>query len=122
MSYPGRTVVDTNVLVAANDQAPHVSNQYTIEAVGFLDHARRHSIVVLDSGGEIFREYKWHCSFKGQPGVGDRFFLHLHQTQADKRRGAQVDIHPLQNGSYEAVRCTPASCLLAAAMPGRVHR
>jgi hypothetical protein len=103
VNYPGRPVVDTNVLVVANGQAPHVSTQCTIEAVRFLDHARRRSIIVLDSGGEIFNEYKRHCSFKGQPGAGDRFFLHLHQTQADKRRVERVDIHPLQNGSYKEV-------------------
>ncbi|MDR1747690.1 MAG: hypothetical protein LBR47_01355, partial [Spirochaetaceae bacterium] len=36
--------------------------------------------IVLDSGDEIFNEYKNHLSFSGQPGPGDAFFKWLYQS------------------------------------------
>ncbi|MEV4292134.1 hypothetical protein AB0K40_42070 [Nonomuraea bangladeshensis] len=58
-----------------------MSSGCTNSAIEFLEHAESRAIVVLDSSGRIFEEYERYCSFKGQPGLGDHFFLHLHRRQ-----------------------------------------
>jgi hypothetical protein len=101
--HPNRAVVDTNVLIVANGKADHASCDCVMNSVDFLDHARRNAIVVLDAAAAIFDEYERYCSYRGQPGVGDRFFLHLHRSRADVGRVQFVDIHPDGNGSYDEV-------------------
>ncbi|WP_440070466.1 hypothetical protein [Streptosporangium sp. OZ121] len=103
MSLPSRAVIDTNVLIVANGKADHVEPGCVISAIDFLEHAEKEGVVVIDSSWHIFEEYEKHCSYKGQPGVGDRFFLHLHRTQADARRVAKVDVNPDGQGSYEEI-------------------
>lgn len=103
MKQHARVVIDTNVLIVANGKASHMSTDCSIAAIDFLEYAESDAIVVLDSSSLIFEEYERHCSYRGQPGVGDRFFLHLHRTQADTRRVQKVDIHPDGNGSYNEV-------------------
>lgn len=96
-------MIDTNVLIVANGGSPQASNECVISAVDYLEFAEVKSVVVLDSNLEIFEEYARYCSFRGQPGVGDRFFLYLHRLQADTRRVQKVDIHPDGAGSYDEV-------------------
>jgi hypothetical protein len=103
VTLPPRAVVDTNVLIVANGRAGHVPDACVDSAVDFLAHAEKDGVVVLDSLWHIFDEYARHCSYRGQPGVGDRFFLHLHRTQADVRRVAKVDVHPDGLGSYKEI-------------------
>lgn len=102
-SVPDRAVVDTNVLVVANSASSQAAPECEQAAIDFLEACIGSSVIILDSTFEIFDEYKRYCSFKGQPGIGDRFFLHLHRTQADPRYVQFVDIHPLEGGSYHEV-------------------
>jgi hypothetical protein len=103
LNRPSRAVVDTNVLIVANGKSDHASSECVIAAIDFLTHGESDAVIVLDSIGHIFSEYQNHCSFKGQPGTGDRFFLYLHQRQADVSRVQKVDIHPNDQGSYDEV-------------------
>ncbi|WP_245690844.1 hypothetical protein [Sinosporangium album] len=96
-------MIDTNVLIVSNGEADHVSDECVISAISFLEHAESRGVVVLDNSQQIFEEYQRYCSYRGQPGVGDRFFLHLHLTQADPRRVQKVDITPDGHGSYSEV-------------------
>jgi hypothetical protein len=103
VTHPNRVVVDTNVLVVANGKCDQASPECVIRATEFLVNAQRHAVTVLDVGHDIFSEYQNRCSFKGQPGVGNRFFVYLHQAQADPRRVAKVPTHPDGNDSYVEV-------------------
>jgi predicted nucleic acid-binding protein len=103
MTYPRRVVIDTNVLIVANDKADHASNECVLAAVDFLSAVRRNLVVVLDQGGHIFAEYQKYCSFKGQPGLGDRFFLELHRARGNRARVSSVEISIKENESYEEV-------------------
>ncbi|MEW9546941.1 hypothetical protein [Nonomuraea sp. NPDC050783] len=103
MNHPSRVVIDTNVLIVANGKADHMSSGCANSAIEFLEHAESRAVVVLDSSGQIFEEYERYCSFKGQPGLGDHFFLHLHRRQADPRCVQKVHITPDGNGSYEEI-------------------
>lgn len=102
MTHPERVVVDTNVLIVANGKAPHASDNCVIRAVEFLEHARTNSVVVMDGLGLISDEYRKYCSYRGQPGVGDFFFLHLHRMQGTSRVQL-VDVTPDGDGSYREV-------------------
>lgn len=50
--------------------------------------------VVIDDDQFILDEYRKHCSFSGQPGLGDAFFKWLWNRQADPRYCRQVHITP----------------------------
>jgi len=86
-------VIDTNVLVVANQKSPQANLKCVIATIELLEQARQ-QIVVIDQGMEIFKEYNKHCSLSGQPGLGDAFFKHLHQNQANPNRCEIVTITP----------------------------
>ena len=69
-------VVDTNVAVVANG-AGNTSIDCRIAAVEFLSRIVQAGKVYLDNAGEIQQEYRRHLNPRGQPGVGDRFFLEM---------------------------------------------
>ncbi|WP_211294015.1 hypothetical protein [Lentzea kentuckyensis] len=103
MNLPLRVAIDTNVLKVANGQAPQASGQCEIATIEFLEHAEQNCIILIDDLYQIFDEYKKHCNFSGQPGVGDHFFMYLYRAQADRRRVNTVSIHPDGDGSYQEV-------------------
>lgn len=86
-------VIDTNVLVVANGHHPPARQRCVKACIDALDQARR-EVVVVDDGQRILKEYRRHCSFSGQPGVGDAFFKWLWNRQADSQRCRQVKITP----------------------------
>lgn len=88
-------VLDTNVVVTANAATtdtvtPDIACQ--LACVHALQEAQSDTLVVLDDGGRILAEYSRYCNFSGQPGVGDRFFLWLHQNQGVSDRVERVPI------------------------------
>jgi len=101
-------VIDTNVLAVANQKSPQANLKCVIAAVELLELARQ-QIVVIDQGMEIFKEYNKHCSLSGQPGLGDVFFKHLHQNQANPERCEIVTITklPHDNTNYNEFPSDP---------------
>jgi hypothetical protein len=75
-------VIDTNVLAAANGEATHANEACLLACVASLREVKRRGRVVIDAHGEILAQYWRHCSYRGGPGVGDEFFLWLHENQA----------------------------------------
>lgn len=76
-------VIDTNVAIAANGRETHASLacQFAcIELLERLANSKSKDIVLLDSCELILDEYKRHLNFRGQPGVGDLFYKHLHDN------------------------------------------
>jgi hypothetical protein len=49
-----------------------------LACVEAIEHVIKKRGLVLDSGDEIFDEYRRQLSMKGQPGVGDRFMKWVH--------------------------------------------
>lgn len=75
-------VIDTNVPIVANGQAdgsggrsPSIACQDA--TIDFLIEVLSTGTIVLDDEGEIQSEYRRHLSPRGQPGVGDRFYLEI---------------------------------------------
>lgn len=89
-------IVDTNVLVVANDSAllRHPSECVTAccDAIEEIEDRGR---VVLDSRWEILGEYEANVRSEGQPGVGDAFLKWILTNLSNPRRCLQVPITPL---------------------------
>lgn len=63
------------MLVVANQGASHADDACLERCIDFLLQCTERRTLVLDEGYEILRKYATHCSWSGQPGVGDEFFL-----------------------------------------------
>ncbi len=94
-------VLDTNVLVVANEREnPKERSQACVEACqdALMEIRNPDSPVpvLLDSQGLIWEEYSRYCTYKGQPGLGDAFFLWLFERQGDLRYCKKIDLrnHP----------------------------
>ncbi len=105
MNHPERVIIDTNVLIVANERSPQATDECVIAAVDFLEQVRNESVLLLDSENEIYDEYRRYCSHSGQPGMGDAFFLHLHRSQANPEHVAIAEITPVEH-SYAEVPAT----------------
>lgn len=98
-----RYVVDTNVPIVANGRsnrseigAPSIDCR--IAAVSFLEKILKAGTVLLDLAGEIQAEYRVHLSPRGQPGVGDRFYLQV--LNSAPRKIERVDLPKRSDGEY----------------------
>ena len=70
-----KVVVDTNVLIAANERATHANRGVVLACAQFLGTIFDGKHVLLEDNLDLaFTEYKSYLNFSGQPGVGDRFF------------------------------------------------
>ena len=76
-----RCVVDTNVPIVANGRSgtgnggAEPSVECRIAAVEFLQALVNNGVVLLDTDGAIQAEYHRHLNPRGQPNVGDQFYL-----------------------------------------------
>jgi len=100
-----RCAVDTNVAIVANgqcdakqkDKAP--SAICRLAAIEFLENLLKKGRIVLDVAGDIQAEYHRHLSPRGQPGVGDRFYLEV--LNSAPKRVDRVDLPKNPDGSYQ---------------------
>lgn len=79
-------VIDTNVPKTANraiDPAsiPDELVSCVLACVEAVNHVVKNGGLVIDSGDEIFSEYRKQLLIKGQPGVGDRFMKWVHDNR-----------------------------------------
>ena len=94
-----RYVIDTNVPIVANGSDVAVVVDCRIAAVELLELAMRKGIIFLDRAGEIQEEYRRHLNPRGQPGVGDRFYLEV--INSNPRKVVRVDIGKRADGEDE---------------------
>ncbi len=94
------TVVDTNVLAAANQAADHASPECVFASIDALSALRRAGVVALDDRSLILGEYRGHASLAGQPGVGDEFLRHLYDNLYNGIACKLVTIAPVEDGSF----------------------
>lgn len=85
-------VVDTNVLLVANEQHEDVSPEGIIACVQRLEQLRKSGCVVLDDGYEILREYGQKTKPNTGNRVGDAFLKWLLQNTVNPQYVAQVHI------------------------------
>ncbi len=103
-----RVVVDTNVPVVANydqmsppssrgDRIPTISCQ--LKAIQALLEAIEKHCILLDIDGSIQDEYRRQLNPRGQPGVGDRFYLEV--INSAPGRIERVELPRRGDGEYE---------------------
>ena len=85
-SLPKKCVVDTNVPILANmalspSPIPADLTGCVSACIEAIDHVIKTGGLVIDSGDEIFDEYRHKLSLKGQPGMGDRFVRWVHDNR-----------------------------------------
>jgi hypothetical protein len=60
-------IIDTNILIAANGDAPHLELSDTIKCQRFTASLFVGAVISIDDNQEIFTEYFKHASRSGQP-------------------------------------------------------
>ena len=90
-------VIDTNVLVVANEKYQRATYKHVYICQKFLTDLREKK-VSIDSLGLILKEYFIHASRSGQPGIGDAFAKWLWNNQWNVSRCERVEITPDENG------------------------
>jgi hypothetical protein len=93
-------VIDTNVLVVANELHPEASIDCIVTCIDALRNAR-HSVVLVDDAHEVFKEYRTYCSHSGQPKAGDAFFKWLWDNQSNPAHCLKIPITPHPDRSFE---------------------
>jgi hypothetical protein len=94
-------VVDTNVLIVANEASDHVEIDCVLAAIDALSALRRSGIVALDDGFLILDEYREHASLAGQPGVGDEFLRHLYDNLYNEAACRLIKITTVEDHTFE---------------------
>ena len=89
--------IDTNVPKVANGRSPNASDA-CVQAChdGLRRVTTGDARLLLDSGFEIFEEYRSNLSLSGEPGLGDAFMLWVHDRQFDPKYCQRVELtrHP----------------------------
>jgi len=93
-------VIDTNVLVVANQRHENASTHCVERCIDALIESRNDR-VFIDDGQRILGEYRRHCSHSGQPGVGDAFFKWLWDNQGNTRHCRKVPITLHEGREFE---------------------
>jgi hypothetical protein len=94
-----RYVIDTNVPIVANGQDETIRVDCRIAAVELLQTAVKTGKIFVDSAGEIQEEYRRHLNPRGQPGVGDRFYLEV--LNCNPQKVERVEVLKRADGEYE---------------------
>jgi hypothetical protein len=104
--------VDTNVPIVANGR-PDPSNggrtpapTCRLAAIDFLEETLARRRVLLDLAGEIQGEYRRYLDPRGQPGVGDRFYLQI--LMSAPIRVERIDLPRGADGMYSDFPNHPA--------------
>lgn len=87
-----RAIIDTNVLLVANDQHADVSPACVTECVQRLQTMQKSGITVIDDGYRILREYHQKTSLNPPRGVGDVFLKWLLREAGNAMHVEQVSL------------------------------
>ena len=91
-------VIDTNVPIVANGDGGNVTIDCRLASIELLQLAIANGKILIDSGGVIQREYHRNLDPKGQPGVGDRFYLEI--LNSNPKRVLRVELPLRDDGEY----------------------
>jgi hypothetical protein len=85
-------VIDTNVLLVANNRHPNVSPECVLECVNRLERIQKNGVVVIDDAWHIVGEYQNKTQPNQPKGVGDIFLKWLLNNISSLQRVHQVSI------------------------------
>ena len=92
---PKTAVVDTNVILAANEQQPEVRLECVERCIQELLDLRRSGTVVIDDAGRILSEYMRKTKPWTSQKTGDAFVKWLSDNRLNKDRCEQVSLTPM---------------------------
>jgi hypothetical protein len=95
-----RAVIDTNVLLVANEQHADVSPDCVTACVHRLTEMQARGITVIDDAHLILAEYQRKTRIKPPKGVGDVFLKWLLRNLSNPQRVEQVAITDLGANSF----------------------
>jgi hypothetical protein len=93
-------IVDTNVLIVANNKAPQASPECVLSCAQYLNNPRKSDILVIDSDWLIIGEYRRKNSDSGQPGVGDAFLKWVLTNRTNPKHCEQVHITQISENDF----------------------
>ncbi len=94
-------------LATQPDPDSDVPDACVLACIEAVEHVIKTRGLIIDTGDEIFDEYRQQLSMKGQPGVGDRFMKWVHdnrwslnitQRVSVTKNGDSYDEFPIHNG------------------------
>lgn len=85
-------VIDTNVLLVADGQAPHMSGACVQECLNRLEQVKSSETIVIDDGWLILGEYHNKLQPNGAPSYGSAFLKWLLQVQGVPKHVSLVKI------------------------------
>lgn len=95
-------VVDTNVLVVANQKNHEAGKRCRLACTRKLKDLMNNGVVVLDRTGEILNEYKGALSNPGRTlGNGMEFIIHLYNHRGNPQRCELVTLAKNSSRGYE---------------------
>ncbi|MDD2927134.1 hypothetical protein [Rhodoferax sp.] len=95
-----RAVIDTNVLLVANNQHAEASPDCVSECVRVLQKMQSNGITVIDDSFLILREYQKRTQLQPPKGVGDVFLKWLLRNAGNTRHVEQVAITPTADDTF----------------------
>lgn len=104
-TFPVLCVVDTNIPINANlakdpESIPGELIFCVYNCILAIDHVIKNRSLVIDSGDEIYNEYRNKLSLSGQPGTGDKFMKWVHDNRWMFVKENRVSISPDGDDSY----------------------
>ena len=90
-------VVDTNVLITANQKSGS-SRACASSCATALLSIKKVGAIVIDDEGTILSEYRGYCSVGGQPGIGDSFIRWIHDNLGRKELVQMVPLRLAEPG------------------------
>lgn len=93
-------VIDTNVLLAANQMHPDISSDCVAACASRLRDIQVNYLTVIDDQFRILSEYQKKSSPRNGKGVGDVFLKWLLQNSANKNVCAQVSLTETNEDEY----------------------
>jgi len=85
-------VIDTNVLMTADGQAPQAPPECVLRSIDALAEAKNGRICI-DDGMRILDEYTQNLGYAGQPGAGKAFVKWVWENQANPEHSERLPIH-----------------------------
>lgn len=107
-----RAVIDTNVLLVANEQHADVSTECVTECVRRLQAMEKTGVTVIDDGFRILGEYQNKTSLNPPKGVGDVFLKWLLRQAGNPTRVEQISLTELAENEFAEFRIQPCNLRL----------
>lgn len=93
-------VVDTNVILVANNKHPDVSPECVLECVRRLEQLKKSGSIAIDDAYRILGEYQHKTSPRKGKGVGDVFIKWVLTKLGDSQRVQQVALTELAEDQF----------------------